>query len=387
MSDSISIPQPAAGPYAPHAKVNVTAPPARLEPFRFTGTTGEYFRIWIVNLFLTIVTLGIYSPWAKVRKKRYLYGNTWLAGSNFEYHGDPVAILKGRLLAFAAFVAYSLGTHYSPRFAAAIALALTPAVPWLVMRSFAFNAVNSSYRNLRFHFDGTYREALAALAPIAIVPALTLVLPQIDPAHPPKLFRDMWFMFVPSLMLVLIYPYIVAKVQLLHVNRSRFGTSAFECRASIGSFYGIYILAFVLFIALLFVLGLLVAGSFFVLKNAVIVLAPVGYILVAAFLVAFLRSQVTNLVFNATRLEGGMSVKSTLSALKLTRIYAFNLAAIALTLGFAVPWAVMRTARYRAECLALGAQGDIESFVAGVTRDVAAAGEEMGEFFDIDLSL
>jgi Zn-dependent protease with chaperone function len=32
-----------------------------------------------VNLFLTIVTLGIYPAWAKVRKKRYLYGNTWVA--------------------------------------------------------------------------------------------------------------------------------------------------------------------------------------------------------------------------------------------------------------------------------------------------------------------
>ncbi len=26
---------------------------------RFTGTGGEYFRIWIVNLFLTVLTLGI----------------------------------------------------------------------------------------------------------------------------------------------------------------------------------------------------------------------------------------------------------------------------------------------------------------------------------------
>ncbi len=32
--------------------------------FRFTGNGGEYFRIWIVNLMLTIVTLGIYSAWA-----------------------------------------------------------------------------------------------------------------------------------------------------------------------------------------------------------------------------------------------------------------------------------------------------------------------------------
>ena len=37
-------------------------------PVRFVGTGSEYFRIWIVNLLLTIVTLGIYSAWAKVRR-------------------------------------------------------------------------------------------------------------------------------------------------------------------------------------------------------------------------------------------------------------------------------------------------------------------------------
>src|SRR5258707_6333866 len=45
-------------------------------PLRFTGRAGEYFRIWIVNICLSIVTLGIYSAWAKVRRKRYFYGNT-----------------------------------------------------------------------------------------------------------------------------------------------------------------------------------------------------------------------------------------------------------------------------------------------------------------------
>jgi uncharacterized membrane protein YjgN (DUF898 family) len=46
--------------------------------FDFIGRTGEYFRIWVVSLFLSVVTLGIYSAWGKVRKKRYLYSHTEL---------------------------------------------------------------------------------------------------------------------------------------------------------------------------------------------------------------------------------------------------------------------------------------------------------------------
>ncbi len=77
-------------------------------PLQFTGNAGEYFRIWIVNLCLSVLTLGIYSAWAKVRRKRYFYGSTLLDGSAFEYLGNPVAILKGRVIVVVAFAAYAL---------------------------------------------------------------------------------------------------------------------------------------------------------------------------------------------------------------------------------------------------------------------------------------
>ena len=47
---------------------------ARKLPLEFRGNGYEYFRIWIVNILLTIMTLGIYSAWAKVR-------NCYLAGA------------------------------------------------------------------------------------------------------------------------------------------------------------------------------------------------------------------------------------------------------------------------------------------------------------------
>ena len=50
---------------------SVTGETAVSMPVEFSGRGGEYFRIWIVNLVLTILTFGIYSAWAKVRTKRY----------------------------------------------------------------------------------------------------------------------------------------------------------------------------------------------------------------------------------------------------------------------------------------------------------------------------
>ncbi len=59
-----------------------TRPPEQLH---FTGTGGEYFGIWIVNLLLTIVTLGIYSAWAKVRRLQYFYRHTEVAGLELRF--------------------------------------------------------------------------------------------------------------------------------------------------------------------------------------------------------------------------------------------------------------------------------------------------------------
>src|ERR1700748_885810 len=64
----------------------------------FRGTGREYFRVWLVNVTLTLLTLGLYGPWAKVRTRRYFHGVTSLAGYSFEYHAAPLRILWGRAL-------------------------------------------------------------------------------------------------------------------------------------------------------------------------------------------------------------------------------------------------------------------------------------------------
>ncbi|MGZ5583980.1 MAG: YjgN family protein [Usitatibacter sp.] len=357
-----------------------------MNQFRFTGTGREYFGIWIVNLLLTVITLGIYSAWAKVRRKRYFYGNTWLAESNFDYHGNPIAILKGRVIAFVAFVAYTLATQFSPKLGAAILLALMPAIPWLIVRSFAFNAVNSSYRNLRFHFTGRYRDVFFAIAPFFLAPAATLLLPQFDPKKPPQNPWDLWYVFVAPLILSLFYPYIIGKLRLLHINGTRYGTAHFGCRATIARFYGVYGLAGLLFIGLLVVFGVAMVPLVAAPMLAVVAL-PAMYLAMGAILFGYTQSRVGNLVFNATWLEERAHTVSTLSARRLAWIYAGNLFAIVLTIGLAIPWAATRTARYRADCLGLICEGGLDAFVGEVAQDVSATGEEIGTMFDLDLSL
>ena len=110
----------------------------------FRGRGGEYFRIWIVNLALSVLTLGLYSAWAKVRTQRYFYGNTYLAGQSFEYHASPWRILVGRLIALALLLGYSASVVLVPLSFGLWLLILGAALPWLANASLRFDARNSS---------------------------------------------------------------------------------------------------------------------------------------------------------------------------------------------------------------------------------------------------
>jgi uncharacterized membrane protein YjgN (DUF898 family) len=389
---------PPAEPPAPEVSApaevptTIEAPPAapepatRTYPFTFTGDWKEYFRIWIVNLFLSVITIGLYSPWAKVRRRRYLYGNTWLANANFDYHGNPVAILKGRLVAVAALVTYNAVEHYLPSFGWAVVLLLMLLAPWFITRSLRFNAVNSSYRHLRFHFHGGYLEGLIAIAPLLALPVLALLFAEPDFESGPVAPMAMAAAMLPMLAFVLGYPYVVGAVKRMHVRRSTFGAANFDFRARIRSFYGIYIRAGFIFAVCGFVLG---ATAFMLVGSVEFawIATSVAYLLAGALVLAFTRARVGNLTFNNATMDGRVRFTSTLSAVKLASLYFGNLLAIVATFGLLVPWAVTRTAQYRASCLAIACDGDLEGILGEVAKPVGATGEELGEFFDVDLSL
>ncbi|MBD3609160.1 MAG: DUF898 family protein, partial [Gammaproteobacteria bacterium] len=82
--------------------------------FEFTGSGQEYFGIWIVNILLTILTLGIYGAWAKVRNRKYFYNNTRVADAAFDYHAKPIAILKGWAIVVGLLFTYQIMLNINP---------------------------------------------------------------------------------------------------------------------------------------------------------------------------------------------------------------------------------------------------------------------------------
>ena len=148
-------------------------------PLEFTGTAEEYFRIWIVNTFLTIITLGIYAAWAKVRTRQYFYAHTRLAGQPFEYLADPKAILRGNLIIGGGFLLYTALGHYNPILAGIIVILFYLFLPFLIYKTLRFYAHNSAFRNIRFRFLGTVGESykIYLVFPFYITLTLGLIIP------------------------------------------------------------------------------------------------------------------------------------------------------------------------------------------------------------------
>lgn len=74
-----------------------TSPTAsgRRTALEYDGRLGELYRIFLLNLLLTLVTAGIYRFWAKARMRRYLWSHTSLSGDYFEYTGTGLELFLG----------------------------------------------------------------------------------------------------------------------------------------------------------------------------------------------------------------------------------------------------------------------------------------------------
>ena len=71
--------------------------------FGFSGSWREYAPIAFTNLLLTIVTLGIYSFWARARTRRYLWSRTRFIDDRLEWTGTGLELFIGYVIALVCF--------------------------------------------------------------------------------------------------------------------------------------------------------------------------------------------------------------------------------------------------------------------------------------------
>lgn len=338
----------------------------------FSGTGREYFQIWIVNLLLTVVTLGVYSAWAKVRRLQYFYRHTRIAGAGFDYHGNPIAILKGRLVAAALFAAYTFATNVSPWYTLVVMGVIALNLPWMLAKSLRFRLHNTSYRGLRFRFLGSMRSAY-------------------------------WvFLGLPLLSVLLwLVPFTHHRIKRYHHGQAAYGRTRFAFKAPVAEFYvtyvgaagiviGFMVILFVVMIAAVAIAvgtGLMERGNDdprgpLILAAVIMPVYVMGFIAVQAYF----RARLQRVIWAHTTLDRH-SFAFTVEPMRLFWIMLTNLLATIATLGLFRPFAQVRLAKYLADSFILHQRSSFDELTAAEGDEVTALGEEAADIFDFDFSL
>ena len=391
--------------------VNTTSN-GQLLDFSFTGSGSEYFRIWIVNTMLTILTLGIYSAWAKVRTNQYFYGNTVLDDARFSYLADPKQILKGRVIAVIIFVLYSAAWQFFPTAALALLAVGCLLFPFFIVSSMSFKCRNSAYRHIRFKFVKDLKQAyLIFMQPLGTALLVTAVIYYVFDAfglqaamlagmeesgeYPGGVLESDVIYMVFFLCIVPFIPWLDFLNVRFVVDHAQYGKTPMNFTGRCKSFYWIYFVA-----VLVMILGIvLMSGVMFGATSAmgeptednISSAAPMFLIGMLVFYTSLffvsgiMKAMRMNLI-NRNTFIGSNQLKSDLNGFKIGWIYLTNTIGIILTLGLFIPWAKVRMARYTANRTQLNAV-DIASIRAAEQENGNAFGEEMGDVFDMDLGI
>jgi uncharacterized membrane protein YjgN (DUF898 family) len=334
---------------------------------QFTGQAQEYFRIWIVNTLLTILTCGVFAAWAKVRKRRYLRGNTTLDGHAFHYTANPWRILVGNIIVASLFLAYSFfGSVYPVARVTAFVIAIF-ILPWVVVRSLSFNAHQTLYRGMRLRFRASLTEA------------------------------SLVYLFCPLLIVLTVgwyYPAWLRRKQAFTVKNHRYGDAFFRFTGRNGPFYRA-----VIFGGLIVFAGAALLGGSVTLytlyhdgvpPDQSIILALTVILYGSAFFTGrhYTFPRVFNHSWNHTHLDDHRFVAN-MSAGKWMGMQWVNLLAIVGTCGLALPWATIRSTRYALSSLSIeltNPEGLAQIQSMGNIKG-SAVGDSAAEFAGMDFGL
>jgi uncharacterized membrane protein YjgN (DUF898 family) len=366
--------------------VSGTAPSSGGRLF-FHGDGGTLFGLYVVNLFLTLITLGVYYFWARTRVRTYLLSQTEFEGDRFAWHGTGKELLVGFLkiavlflILFAAAQAIRFGWHHPAReFVLSLGGYIIGlfVVPLAMVGARRYRLSRVSWRGIRFSFRGRAREFIRIFVAGALLSVITL---------------GLYYIFFQN------------NMRRYLVNRSFFGTVPFVYDGRGRDLFLRFLLALLLAVAILggaWVLlwdiassgGALPPWGFPPGRRTVALL--IGMIILSVVIILgvlwFWYAAYRNRYYWAHTSFAGVRFRSTVFAARLMGLALTNLLLIGVTLGLALPWVLVRTLRF--VCANITLDGPLD--LAAIQQDAQAAsavGGALGDvldigFLDIDLAI
>jgi uncharacterized membrane protein YjgN (DUF898 family) len=408
-NSSVSKPIPISSlgePPAPSAAMPEPSGSIESSAIEFGGAGGEYFRIWIVNLLLIMVTFGIYYPWAKVRKLKYFYNNTSIDGHALEFHGEAKKMLRGSLIVGVFFMIYSVAVDFSAM-AGLVAIASFMALaPVLFRASMRFRMANTSWRGIRLRFVAKDLKE----ASWSIVPALALLL------LPGVLFAFMGdgeskkssaipvegsALGLYVLAVALAIPYFFWRLKRYQHNHYAWGPLKSEYRSEVGATYKVFGMTLLMMALIVAVFSAIVflalpmseggtrswSRNLGMMLGLLIPLFFVFLIVINILPRAYFTAKMQNLIWSRTG-NRHFRFKSDLAVSKFMALQFKNYLLIAITFGLYWPFAVIATMRMKLEAISLKTRISLDALTSAArARENDAAGDMAADIFGFDVGM
>jgi uncharacterized membrane protein YjgN (DUF898 family) len=357
--------------------VSVAKPSGALS---FHGSGGSLFGIHIVNIFLTLLTLGVYFFWGKAKVRNYLYGQTEFAGDRFAYHGTGRELFTGFLKAAIIFGAISALFRGAPLIPGGIAVKiaamllgyalLLTVIPLAMVGSRRYRLSRASWRGIRFSFRGKTNAFIKLFLRGTLLTGLTFGV---------------------------YYPFFITRQYAFMTDGSYFGNRKFAFDGEGKEIFPFYIKAMLLW-ALWIVLAAVVlpVTALFVGKGGLelfgskqlAMVVVFGSLILATGLVffylkSFLSAKQQNYFWNHTTLDTAR-FSSTIDFLPLFFLTLSNFSILVATLGFGWPWAAARKARFYMSNIRLEGAIDLQA-VQQEAQAASPTGDALEGLLDVDV--
>jgi uncharacterized membrane protein YjgN (DUF898 family) len=293
----------------------------------------------VVNILLTLITLGIYYFWAKTKVRRYLSSQTEIEGDRFAYHGTARELLLGTLKAVVVFGLPILLLNLIrdvldvPALLKAAAGVISGVLVFLffpvaIVGARRYRLSRTSWRGIRFSFRGEVRELIKIFILGSVLTGVTLGF---------------------------YYPFFLVSRQAFMVSHSYFGSERFAFSGRGRDLFRAWVVA------------------------ALLTLPTLG--LCWFWYVAFERRY----FWDHTQL-GTARFSCGVTGGALLGLWAVNVLLLVGTLGLAWPWVRVRNIRFTFRYLALVGSLDLAR-IQQEAQQVGTIGEGLSSFFDSGFDL
>jgi uncharacterized membrane protein YjgN (DUF898 family) len=342
--------------------------PKKLYRFKFHGTGGDLFSIFIMNLLKTIVTFGVYYFWGKVKTRQFVWGQTEFAGDRFGYHGMGLELFLGWMKAAFLFGVIVILDYLlelsSHQFIGAILFwtGITCLIPIAQIGALRYRLSRSSWRGVRFSFRGELR---------------------------PFFLLSLKGLALTAMTLGVFYPFYECESRAYLISQSRFGTSPFQFKGQPKDLFRIYIRhgiaaigGIVILAAILFPLRDYMDAHDSSVTDLVGFGLFVPFVLLYGGILLSLTAKRRQFYLNHTWFAGAQ-FKTTITMSNLLSLYINNLFIFIMTLGLAIPWITVRSRRYDCEHLKLTGALNLSAIHQDAQTETAV-GEELSSLLDVD---